>query len=135
MATSISLSSGKKMPAEMKIYFLSALYLMCLVISVPCYSQKDSAKVHKSERKVIVSPNPFKDSTQISITGIYHLNSLKISIQKKSGQAVLEFIPKQVPFKVFRGDLDPGLYYVRCIDRYGRIPSKRMTIKGESLDE
>ncbi len=83
----------------MKTYPPFWLILICLVISLPGYAQKDSARVRKSERKVIITPNPFKDSAQISITGTYHLNSLKISIQKKSGQAVLEFNPRQVPFK------------------------------------
>jgi hypothetical protein len=108
--------------------------LLCLVIGMPCYAQKDSTRVHKSERRMIITPNPFKDSAHISIAGTYHLNSLKITIQKKNGQAVLEFSPRQVPFRFYKGDLDFGLYYVRCIDKYGRIPSKRMTIKGEDKE-
>ena len=79
---------------------------------------------------VIVSPNPFKDSTEISINGGYHLKTLKISILRRNGQAVMVFIPKKIPFKLKKGDLTPGIYYVRCIDKYGRIPSKKITLKG-----
>ncbi len=119
----------------MKTYFLFVLILICLVISPSCYSQKNTTGKHKSERKVTVSPNPFKDSTKISISGRFDLNTLKISIQKKSGQAVLEFNPGQLPIKLFKGNLDPGLYRIRCVDKYGRIPTKRMTILGNAPPE
>jgi hypothetical protein len=91
--------------------------------------------VHKSKRQVIITPNPVTDSALISITGKYNLKTLKISIQRKSGQTVMEFIPRQIPFKMSKGDLDPGLYYIRCIDKYGRIPSKKMKIIGNTPTE
>ena len=119
----------------MKTYYPFLLILICLVLCPSCYSQNDSIRVNKSERKVIITPNPFKDSAQISIAGNYHLNTLKISIWSRNGRAVMEFIPKQIPFKLKKGDLAPGRYYVRCIDKYGRIPSKKMTIKGEAAEE
>jgi hypothetical protein len=119
----------------MKTYYPFLLILICLAFCPSCYSQDDSISVNKSERKVIINPNPFKDSAQISIRGGYHLNTLKISILSRNGQAVMEFIPKQIPFKLKKGDLAPGRYYVRCVDKYGRIPSKKMTIRGEAAEE
>jgi hypothetical protein len=119
----------------MKTYYPFLLILICLAFFPSCYSQNETVTVDKSERKVIIHPNPFKDSAQISITGGYHLNTLKISILSRNGQVVMEFIPKQIPFKLKKGDLAPGLYYVRCIDKYGRIPSKKMTIKAEPVEE
>ena len=116
----------------MKIVYAFLIILICLALGQPCYSQNDSARVNKSERKVIINPNPFKDSTRISIAGNYNINTLKISICSRNGQAVLEFIPRQMPFKLKKGDLAPGRYYVRCIDKYGRIPSKKMTITGDA---
>jgi hypothetical protein len=108
--------------------------MICLVICPSCYSQNDSIRADKSERKVIIHPNPFLDSAQISITGNYHISTLKISICSRNGRAVMEFVPKQIPFKLKKGDLAPGRYYVRCVDKYGRIPSKKMTIRGEDIE-
>jgi hypothetical protein len=105
------------------------------VISFSCYSQKDSIRVDKSDRKVTVSPNPFTDSALVSIVGPYQLTSLKISILKKNGQAVWEFIPTQIPFKLPKGMLSPGVYYIRCIDKSGRIPSRKITIKGDAAED
>ena len=119
----------------MKTYHSFLIFLICLAICPSCYSQNDFLRVNKSERKLIIHPNPFKDSAQISITGFYHLNSLKISILSKNGHSVIEFIPKQIPFQLMKGDLAPGLYYVRCIYKYGRIPDKKMTIKGEAAED
>ena len=119
----------------MKIYYPFLLILICLAFCPSCYSQNDSIRVNQSERKVIINPNPFEDSAQISIAGNYHISTLKISICSRNGQAVMEFIPKQIPFKLNKGDLAPGRYYVRCVDKYGRIPSKKMTIRGESTEE
>jgi hypothetical protein len=119
----------------MKTYYPFILFIVCLAFCPSGYSQNDSIRLNKSERKVIVSPNPFRDSAQISLTGGYHLQTLKISILRRNGQAVMIFTPKQIPFKLKKGDLAPGLYYVRCIDKYGRIPSKKMTIKGEDTEE
>ncbi len=119
----------------MRINPFILIFLICLAISPSCYSQKDSARLNKSERKVIIDPNPVKDSAWISITGNYDLKTLKISIVGRNGLAVLEFIPRQIPYKLEKGDLAPGRYYVRCIDKFGRIPSKKMTIKGEAIEE
>jgi hypothetical protein len=119
----------------MKIVYPYLLILACLTFCPSCYPQNDSTRVNKSERKVIVHPNPFIDSAQISITGGYHLKTLKISICSRGGQAVMEFTPKRMPFTLKKGYLAPGRYYVRCIDKYGRIPSKKMTIKGETVEE
>jgi hypothetical protein len=119
----------------MKIVYPFLIIIICLGFVQSCYSQADSTRVNKSERKILINPDPFKDSTRISIAGNYNLNTLKISICSRNGQAVLEFIPKQIPFQLRKGDLDPGRYYVRCIDKYGRIPSKKMTIKGNSTEE
>jgi hypothetical protein len=116
----------------MKTYLLFLLIIVCLAFCPSGYSQNDSIRVNKSERKVIISPNPFMDSAQISIAGVYHLSTLKISIVRKNGHTVLEFIPKQIPFQLKKGNLAPGLYYVRCVDKYGRIPSKKMKIGGEA---
>jgi len=118
----------------MKSAFLFLLMMICLVICPSCYSQNDSIRADKSERKVIIHPNPFLDSAQISITGNYHISTLKISICSRNGRAVMEFVPKQIPFKLKKGDLAPGRYYVRCVDKYGRIPSKKMTIRGEDIE-
>jgi hypothetical protein len=111
------------------------LILTCLVFCISGYSQKDSAYANTSERKVMVNPNPFKDSTLISITGNYHIQTLKISICTRNGLAVMEFIPKQLPYRLNKGDLAPGKYYVRCIDKYGRMASKKMTIVGNEVAE
>jgi hypothetical protein len=119
----------------MRTYYPFLLILICLVICPSCYSQNDSIGTDKSERKVIINPNPFIDSAQISIAGNYHISSLKISICSRNGQAVMEFVPKQIPFKLKKGDLASGRYYVRCVDKYGRIPSKKMTIRGEATEE
>jgi hypothetical protein len=119
----------------MRRYFPVLLVLISLAFSISCYSQKDSIAGNKSERKVIINPNPFKDSAQISITGIYHLSSMRISIMGRNGHAVLEFVPRQIPYLLKKGDLSPGLYYVRCVDKYGRIPTKKMKILGEPLAE
>jgi hypothetical protein len=114
----------------MKTSFACLLFLICLARCPSGYSQNDSIRTNKSERRVIIQPNPFTDSAQISITGNYNIKTLKISIIKRNGQAAMVFIPKQIPFILKKGDLTPGLYYVRCIDKYGRIPSKKMTVKG-----
>ena len=119
----------------MKIVYPLLLMLICLAFCPKCYSQNDSILENKSEREVIINPNPFKDSTRVSISGNYNLSTLKISICSRNGLAVLEFKPGQVPFKLVKGDLAPGRYYVRCIDKYGRIPSKKMTIKGDASEE
>jgi hypothetical protein len=119
----------------MRIYISFLLVLICLASGTSCYSQKDTITVNKSVRKVIINPNPFKDSAQISITGNFSISTLKISICSRNGLAVLEFIPRQIPLVLKRGDLTPGKYYVRCIDKFGRIPSKKMTIKGEAIEE
>ena len=116
----------------MKIVYPFLLLLFCLAFGQSCYSQNDSIVEKKSERRVIIIPNPFKDSTRISISGDYHIKTLKISIVSRNGQAVLEFIPRQIPFILKKGDLAPGRYYVRCIDKYGRIASEKMTIRGEA---
>ena len=118
----------------MKTHCPFLLILICLVFGPSCYSQNDSTRVYNTERKVIINPNPFKDSAQISIAGNYHISTLKISICGRNGHAVMEFIPRQIPFKLKKGDLAPGRYYVRCVDKYGRIPSKKMTIKGEDVE-
>jgi hypothetical protein len=118
----------------MRIHISFLIVLVCLAINTSCYSQKDSISVNKSARKVIINPNPLKDSAQISITGIYHIKTLKISIISRNGLVVLEFKPKQIPYKLQKGDLSPGRYYVRCIDKYGRIQSKKMTIRGEDIE-
>jgi len=118
----------------MKTYHPFLLILICLAFCPSCYSQSDSTYANKSERKVIVNPNPFEDSAQISITGIYHIKTLKISIVSRNGHVVLEFIPKQIPFLLKKGELAPGRYYVRCIDKFGRIPSEKMTIKGNDIE-
>jgi hypothetical protein len=119
----------------MKTYLSFLLLLIYMAFSPSCYSQNDSLRVNKSQRKVIIHPNPFIDSAQISITGNYNINTLKISIIKRNGQAVMVFIPKQIPFQLKKGDLTPGLYYVRCIDKYGRIPSKKITLKEVAAEE
>jgi hypothetical protein len=119
----------------MKIYYPFLLILICLAFCPSCYSQNDSIRVNKSERKVIINPNPFKDSAQISIAGNFQISTLKISICSRNGHAVMEFIPKQIPFKLKKGDLAPGRYYVRCVDKYGRIASKKMTIEGNAPPE
>ena len=119
----------------MKLYFPLLLILICLAFCPSCFSQRDSIRVNKTERRVIIHPNPFIDSARISITGIYHLHTLKISILGRNGRVVMEFIPKQIPFKLKKGNLSPGRYYVRCVDKYGRIPSKKMTIKGDAAEE
>lgn len=113
------------------------LLILCLVIVSPlCYSQDDSAIiVKKTERKVIVKPNPLRDSALISISGIYHLKSLRISILGKNGHAIMEFIPNQIPFQFQKRDLAAGRYYIRGVDKYGRIPTVRMIIKGKEEDE
>lgn len=107
------------------------LVAVCLLSCKTICAQNDSIRVNKTERKVVITKNALKDSARISITGIYHINTMKISILGKSGIAVMEFIPRQIPFMLAIGDLNPGLYYIRCVDKYGRIPSKKMTIKKE----
>ena len=118
----------------MKTYYPFLFILVCLAFCSFCYSQSDSIRANKSERKVIINPNPFKDSAQISIAGNYHISTLKISICSRNGHPVMEFIPRQIPFELKKGDLSPGRYYVRCVDKYGRIPSKKMTIRGEDVE-
>jgi hypothetical protein len=59
----------------------------------------------------------------------------KISICSRNGLAIMELIPRQMPFQLKKGDLAPGFYFVQCIDKYGRIPSEKMTIKGETAEE
>ena len=119
----------------MRRYPTILIFLIALAISPSCYSQKDSVKVNNSERKVIIDPNPVKDSAWISIAGNYDLKTLKISIVSHNGLAVHEFIPRKIPYKLQKGKLAPGRYYVRCIDKFGRIPSKKMTIKGNAIEE
>lgn len=113
------------------------LFILCLLcMSKLCYSQNDSALVvKKTERRVIVTPNPFQDSAQISISGIYHLKTLRISILGKDGHAIMEFIPNQIPFQFRKRDLAAGRYYIRGVDKYGRIPTLRMIIKGKEEEE
>ena len=119
----------------MKMHLPFVLILICLAFCPSCYSQKDSIGANNSERKVIINPNPLIDSAQILIAGNYHISTLKISICSRNGQVVMEFVPRQIPFELKKGDLAPGRYYVRCIDKYGRIPSRKMTIKGEAAEE
>jgi len=119
----------------MKIVFSFLLILICVTISQAGYSQNDCIIYKKTERKAIIFPNPVKDSARISISGNYNIKTLRISIVSRNGQVVMEFIPKQMPFQLKKGDLAPGRYYVRCIDKYGRIPCEKMTIKSETAEE
>lgn len=119
----------------MKTYNPLLLLLIGLAFSFSGYSQNDTIGGNKSGRKVIIKPATFKDSTLISISGIFDLRSLKISILRKNGHSVMEFIPKQIPFYLEKGNLEPGVYYVRCVDKNGRIPSKKMKIEGETPAE